>query len=201
MAVELGGMTLQLLTRVTVNERARVVPRAVPGLSGDLSQVLGRPSVEVTLEGIFYGSDAADQLKQLRALKLGDEPVDFFADTVGDGYFSQVMISGIEVVQAAGDLDQFTYRCELMEYVEPPAPAVPLSALAELDAGILSEAAGFLDDVQNAVEQVTQLADMLASMPSFGDPTGRLVEMPKTFNAVAGGQALNAVAALRDLLL
>lgn len=201
MPVELGGVTLQLLTRVAVCERARIVRHGVPGMAGDLSQSIGRPSVEVMLEGIFYGSDAADHLKELRDLHLRGEPVDFFADTIGDGYFSQVVINGIDVTQKAGDLDQFSYQCQLVEYVEPPAPAAPLSALSALDTGILDEAAAFMDDVQNAVEQVTQLADMLANIPSFGDPTTRLVEVPKTFNTVVGGQGVDAVKALRDALL
>jgi hypothetical protein len=136
----------------------------------------------------------------LRALHLKGEPVDFFADAVGDGYFSQVVIGALDVTEHAGELDQFTWRCEVAEYVEPPQPASPLSDLGQLDTDLLNEAASFMNDVQNAVEQARQLADMLTNLPSFGDPTGPLRTMPTTFVQIAGGDALNSVGALRDLL-
>ena len=92
MSVELGNVTLQHLTQVDVSEATRVVRHAVPGLSGDLSQVLGRPSVTVRLQGIFYGAGAADELGALRGAHLAGKPVDFFTDAVGEGYFAQVLI-------------------------------------------------------------------------------------------------------------
>src|SRR5947209_18033339 len=101
MAVEVGKISLEKLTQVSVEERARVVHHAVPGLKGDLAQMMGRPSVQVTLHGIFYGDEAADRLKDLRKLYLEGEPVDFFADAVGEGYFAQVIISRLDVTQRA----------------------------------------------------------------------------------------------------
>ena len=53
MTVELGGITLNLLTQVFVEEQARIVHHEVPGMSGNLAQTLGRPSVRVVLQGIF----------------------------------------------------------------------------------------------------------------------------------------------------
>jgi hypothetical protein len=115
MAVQIGGIELTKLTQVTVQERARIAHHAVPGLDGDLAQMLGRPSVEVVLSGIFFGAEAASQLGELRALHLGHQPVDFFADAVGEGYFSQVLIARLEVSQRAGELDQFNFTCEAVE--------------------------------------------------------------------------------------
>jgi hypothetical protein len=198
MAVELGNISLDKLTRVSVAERARIVHHSVPGLAGDLAQVLGRPSVQVALEGIFFGRDAADRLKGVRDLYLAGEPVDFFADAVGDGYFAQVLISGLHVAERAGEPDQFTYSCELVEFVKPPEPAVA-DPLAGLDTGLLDEAAGFVDDVQDALEQVSQLTDLLANIPSFGDPTKRLSEMPTAFTTLAGGDTLSTLSGVRDL--
>jgi hypothetical protein len=188
MAVELAKTSLANLTEVEVRERARVAIHPVPGLSGDLSQTLGRSSVEVALRGIFYGPDAADKLGQLRAVYLAGKPVDFFADAVGEGYFSQVLVTRLDIAQCAGELDQFTFACELIEYVVPPEPAAP-SLLPGIDAGLLDEAAGFMDDVQNAIEEVSQLADLLGSIPSFGNPTERLKQMPEQFETLSGGAA------------
>lgn len=199
MAVELGQISLDKLTRVTVSERARIVYHRIPGLAGDLAQVLGRPSVQVRLEGIFFGADAAERLKRMRTLHLAGEPVDFFADAVGEGYFTQVLIAGLQVVQQAGEPDQFTYTCELVEFVKPPQALAANDFLAKLDGELLNEAAGFMDEVQNAVEEVSQLEELLASVPSFGDPTRRLSELPAAFKAIAAGEILGTLTSLRTL--
>ena len=189
MAVELGGMTLSLLTGVAVSERARVARQDVPGLAGSLTQHLGRASVEVRLDGIFYGPSAADDLQRLRDLHLGGEPLDFFTESVGQGYFSQVTVDWLEVDQRGGEPDQFNFRCLLVEYVEPPAPPSAPSLLDGLDTEILGEAASFMDGVQDAMAQVADLVSVIANAPDFGNPTARLTELPAAFNAVAEGSA------------
>jgi hypothetical protein len=171
-AVELGGIVLERLTHVTIGERARIVHHDVPGLSGEFAQALGRLAVEVSLQGIFYGPSAVDDLNTLRNAYLEHAPVDFFTESVGEGYFTQVLISRLEISQRAGYLDQFDFACDVVEYVEPPEPVV-VDPLAALDTGLLEEAASFVDDVQNALEQVSQLADLL-STPAFGNPVESL---------------------------
>lgn len=200
MAVELGSVSLQHLTRVDVSGAARVVRHPVPGLSGDLSQVLGRPSVTVRLQGIFYGAEAAGELEALRTAHLAGEPLDFFTEAVGEGYFAQVLITRLQVAQRAGYPDQFDYACEVMEYVEPPQPAAadPFAALDALDAGLLDEAAGFLDDVQNALAEVSSLVQLVANAPSFGDPTTQLPQLLDAFKGLAQG-GIPTLAAIRDL--
>jgi len=197
MGVEVGKISLENLTRVSVEERPHIVHHAIPGLEGNLAQVMGRASVQVNLEGIFYGADAADRLKDLRKLHLAGDPVDFFADTVGEGYFAQVIISRLDVSQRAGEPDQFSYRCQLVEYVKPPEPAVT-SPLAGIDSDLLDQASGFMDDVQNGLAQVASLASLLTNAPSFGDPTGRLKDMPKDFTKNAGDTS-DALSSVRDL--
>lgn len=186
MPIELAGINLEHLTRIDVRERARIAWHGVPGLNGDLAQVLGRPSVEVTFWGIFYGAGRSDGLDQLRQAHLARQPVDFFTETVGEGYFSQVLISDLLVMQRADYTDQFDYVCTVVEYVRPPEPALA-NPLAALESDLLSEAAGFIDDVQNALEQVSQLTDLLANIPSFADPTTRLPAMLEAFTESAGG--------------
>lgn len=199
MPVELGGITLEYLTHVSVRERARIVRHPVPGMSGDLVQTLGRSSVEVSLQGIFYGRSptAEESLSQLRDAYLDRRPVDFFAEAVGEGYFSQVLISKLDVSQRTGYLDQFDFTCEVIEYVEPPEP-VAADPLSGLDAGLLDEATAFMDDVQNALEQVSQLSDLIANIPSFGNPTERLPGMLDQYSVlVTGGNS--TLTGIRDL--
>ena len=198
MAVELGSVSLAQLSDVVVRERARLARHAVPGLAGDLAQTMGRPSVEVELHGICYGDTAADDLKKLRKVHLDQNPVDFFADAVGEGYFTQVLISRLEVRQRAAIPDQFDFTCEVVEYVEPPQPAAP-SVLGGIDASLLDEAASAMDKVQNAVDTVSKLAKLAASVPSFGDPTSDLTKMPTQYEGLVSGNALGALTSLRDL--
>lgn len=197
MPVELGGITLEHLTEVSVRERARIARHPVPGMSGDLAQTLGRGSVEVVFRGIFYGEKAEDDLAGLRSAYLQQRPVDFFTAAVGKGYFSQVLISKLDVSQRAGYLDQFDFSCEVLEYVEPPAP-VAGDPFAGLNAELLDEATAFVDDVQNALAQVSELAHLVANVPFFGDPTEKLTRLPTEYQKlVSDGTA--ALTAIRDL--
>jgi hypothetical protein len=186
MTVELGGVTLTLLTGISVQEQARVVHHSVPGMPGDLAQTLGRPSVVVTLEGIFYGATAAEDLQRLRTAHLANEPVDFFTAAIGEGYFTQVLITQLAVAQRANFPDQFDFACQVVEYVKPPEPAVALP-LGGIDAGLLGEAGAFMDTVQNTLAQVSALTDLVANVPNFGDPTQNLNQMLDEYSQVVNG--------------
>ena len=196
MAVELGGIVLERLTHVTTGERARIAHHDVPGLSGEFAQTLGRHAVEVSLRGIFYGPGAVEDMSALRAAYLEQSPVDFFTESVGEGYFTQVLISRLEISQRAGYLDQFDFACDVVEYVEPPEPAL-VDPLAALDTGLLEDAAGFVDDVQNALEQVSQLADLL-SKPAFGNPAESLPGIESGY-VQAASQGAAVLAEIREL--
>lgn len=187
MAVELGGILLEHLTSVSVRERARIARHDVPGMGGDLAQALGRSSVEVSLQGLFYGAGAVDELNRLRGAYLGHEPLDFFTESVGEGYFTRVLISRLEVFQRAGYLDQFGFACDVVEYVEPPEPAL-LSPLALPDAELLAEAASFMDDVQNGLEEASQLLSLL-ELPSFQNPVAELPSISSEYIQLVGGAA------------
>ncbi|MBN1480112.1 hypothetical protein EH223_19320 [candidate division KSB1 bacterium] len=198
MAVELGGISLQHLTDVHVRHDTRVVLHPVPGMSGDLSQILGRPSVKVGFCGIFYGDTATDDLNRLRSAYLEQEPLDFFTESVGEGFFTQVLILKLIVTQRAGYLNQFDYDCEVMEYIEPPEP-VTVDPLSALDSDLIGEATDFIDDVQNALEQVSQLTDLIANIPSFGDPTTRLQDMLDGYEGLVSNSS-DGMTALKDIL-
>ena len=167
-------------------------------MAGDLSQALGQSSVTVEMHGSHYGATAADDLGQLRQLYLDQQPVDFFADATGTGYFSQVLISRLDVRQRVGALDEFEFAVEVVEYVEPPEP-VTADPFGDLEAGLLDEAAAFMDDVQNAVEAVSDLVDTLANIPGFGDPMSRLREMPAGYQDLVGGSGPATLTSLKDL--
>lgn len=163
MSIELADIQLPRIHRLSTVERADFASHRVPGLSGNLVQDLGRASVVICIEGIFYGPEAADKLDELRAAYKNRQPVDFLADIVGQSYFSQVVIEQLEVWQRAGEPEQFSYNLLIREYVPPPQPATTLPEdLSAVDTGILEEALGFMDALA--------LPDLL-SLPNVSDPT------------------------------
>lgn len=198
MPLEIAGVVLDKLVSIDVSEGARFVRHAVPGQEGDYAQALGRPSVQIQVRGIFYGPTASDDLQTLRGHLLTREPVDFLCEITGQGYFSQVLVDRIDVSQRAGRLDEFDFECALTEFVPPPPPPAS-SPFGDIDAGLLDEAAGLMDDVQNALAEVAALGDLLAGAADFGNPTTRL---PGMLDAVTGATsgAAGTLSALGDLL-
>jgi hypothetical protein len=196
-AIELGNISLDKLTHVAVKERTRIVRHAIPGMSGDLLQSMGRPSIEVVFHGIFYGGTATTALEQLRNAYLERQPLDFFTESIGEGYFNQVLITDLCVSQRAEHAEQFDYSCTVVEYIEPPLPAIA-DPLSGIDSDLISEAVASIDDMQNALDQVSQLTDMIANAPSFGNPTSQLNRLPTEFiTTVTDGTDI--LTTLRDL--
>lgn len=161
MPVEIAGILLHRIHRITSVEQAALVYHRVPGLEGDLVQDMGRACVRLRIEGIFYGPTAADDLEALRKVSKARQPVDFLADIVGQAYFAQVTLDHLELVQAAREPEQFSFTLVVVEYVPPPQLAATTD-FAGVDAGILAEAQNFMD--------LATLPDTL-SLPEFTDPT------------------------------
>jgi len=197
MALELAGVVLDKLVSIEATEQARFVRHAVPGLNGEYVQDLGRPGVCICIRGIFYGDTASDDLKTLRGHLLDRTPVDFLCELTGQGYFTQVVVDGLSVAQRAGQPDEFDFACVVTEYVPPPPPPAA-NPLADLDAGILGEAASLMDDVQNAIAQVAGLVDLVSGAIDFGNPTTRLPSMLDSFTGAASGatSTLSGIGAL-----
>jgi hypothetical protein len=206
--VELAGVALPHLTKIGITEGTRLVRHAVPGMSGDLAQVLGRPSVDVELAGVLYGPAGVSDLDRIRQAHEAGDAVSLFIEPADDSeatqtlHFSDVLIAGLEVQQRAGAPDEFGFACRLVEYVPPPPPAAAgplggLGALDALDTDILADAMAAVDGVQAALEGVSKLADLLGAATSFADPTTRLPEMLNMFAPVATS-ATGLLGGLRD---
>jgi len=117
MPIELANIQLHRVHRIRTLEQASLVHHPVPGLEGSITQNLGRDSVRLEMEGIFYGPNARNHLEILRNAYKKREPVDFLADIVGQAYFSQVILERFEVVQSAERPEQFSYRLAIAESV------------------------------------------------------------------------------------
>jgi hypothetical protein len=68
---------------------------------------------------------------------------------------------------------------------------------AALDTGLLEDAALFVDEAQNALEQVSQLADLL-STPAFGNPVETLPGIESAY-VQAASQGASVLAEIRKL--
>lgn len=183
MSVELGPLTLEHLTDVEVRDRARIARHPVPAMAGDLVQQLGRASVDLVLAGSFFGPDGGRQLAALRGAYRDATVLDLLADAAGEGYVAKVVVAGLDVRQSAGDVGRFDYRLVLVEYVELAA-APTAAVLPDIDTGLADEAAGYLDDVQNGLAQVSQLVS-LTQLAGFGDPTTKASAMYDEYAAGA----------------
>jgi DNA circularisation protein N-terminus len=165
MAIELAGIQLERVHHVATLERSALVYHQVPGLEGNLVQALGRDSVRLQIEGIFFGATAKDELEALRGVYKKREPVDFLAEIIGQAYFGQVLLDRFEVRQLAQEPEQFSYTLVVAEYVVPPEPEAA-AGIGDVDTSIADDAQGFMDSVSNALAALDGL-----SIPDFADPT------------------------------
>ncbi len=166
MPIEIAGIQLSRINKISTFEQAAFVHHRIPGLEGNVVQNLGRDSVRLQIEGIFYGPTAKDDLATLREAYKKREPVDFLAEIIGQAYFAQVTIERFQVLQLASDPDQFSFVLTIAEYVIPPEPEAPSgffdTDLALVDADILDQAQNFMD--------IATLPDLLGSIPEVTNP-------------------------------
>ncbi|MEH2291330.1 DNA circularization N-terminal domain-containing protein [Nostoc sp.] len=163
MTIEIGGIKLNRVHRIVTLETADLILHRIPGKAGNMIQDLGRDSVRLQINGIFYGAaNASKDLEALRKIYKQREAVDFVAEIVGQAYFSQVIIEQFEVFQVAGEAEQFSYQIAIAESaIKATATA---TATTNLDGGIQVEASNLID--------VATIPDVLAlgSLPEITNP-------------------------------
>lgn len=144
MPIEIAGIKLNRVHRVVTLEQAALVYHYIPGLEGNVAQDLGRDSVRLQIEGIFYGPKAKEELGKLRDVYKKRQPVDILAEIIGQAYFGQVTLERFEVFQLAAEPDQFSYMLIVAEYVKPPKPATTAGP-SSVDQAIAQQALDFMD--------------------------------------------------------
>lgn len=181
MPIELARIQLDRVHKVDTLERAALIHHRVPGLEGNLTQNLGRDSVRLQIEGIFYGRKAADEMATLRKAYKAREPVDFLADVVGQAYFSQVVLEAFEVVQVAQAPEQFSYRLTIAEYV--PVKKAALQTKAAVNNAIKQQA--------GAMVELASLPDAikLGSIPNLSNPAAPLTSAISPITDATAGLA------------
>lgn len=162
MPIELGGIKISRIHTITTLEQAVFVHHRVPGQEGNTVQNLGRDSINLQIEGIFFGPKAKEELEQLRGKYIERQPVDFIADLLGQYYTGKVVLTRFEARETAQEPQQFSYTLTVTEYVQPPKPAgAAIQAVtdkAKLEARLTL-------DVANLPDALT-----LGSMPEIANP-------------------------------
>jgi len=158
----IGGWTPPSIERISAFESRRLAVLAVPGLSGDLHQDMGRGALAIEIVGSLATDDARDQfLKDVREKFLAGDPVDFVADIAKESELERVLIEELRMEEVADDPDMFRYRIVLREYTEPPEPPSPGLDLGA-DLGI------DLDDLAALGLDALDLAALLGDVPQVG---------------------------------
>ena len=150
------------IERISVHGSRRVARIGVPGLQGDLQQDLGTDSLTVVIEGSLQGDERRSaHVQALQERFLAGDPVTFVADIVESSELDDVLIVGFDMEEANNGGDEFRYRLQLRQYVEPPEPP----GLLDLDGlpDLAALAASLLDGLE--------LPDLLGGVPNIADPT------------------------------
>jgi hypothetical protein len=150
------------IERIEVIEARRLARLPVPGLMGDLHQDLGADSLTVAITGSLQGDERRSTfLEELRTAFLDATPVPFVADITESSELEDVLIVGFELSEANEWGDEFRYRIELRQYVEPPEPPGMLDDLGIPD----------LEDLALSLLDGLELPDLLGAVPDIADPT------------------------------
>src|SRR4051794_23990131 len=177
------------IERIASGETRRISYFPVPGLSGDLSQDLGRGALTVELSGALFGDEARDDfLKSLRVKFLAGDPVDFVADIIKESELERVLIESLDLEENAANPDEFFYRIRLCEYTEPPEPpGLPADFGAELDPGLDLDAGLGLDMLD--LPSLPDLPGLPITLPKLGDALAPLKPAAETLKSTVAGAA------------
>ncbi len=166
MAIELHGIDLENVHRITTLESGGFVAHHVPGGQGDLIQDTGRKSLQLQIDGILYGEKKDEDLKKLRDAYIKREAVEFLAQLTGQAYAAKVVIDTLRVMETGKFTNQYTYLLVIQEYVEPPSSG-PVG-LDNVNKQIGIEAMEIMD--------VMEIPELLAlgSVPELSNPVAPL---------------------------
>jgi hypothetical protein len=160
----LGDWEIPHIESIGSLERRELVELEVPGRAASLYQDLNAAPTRVVISGSLYGDEDRDSfLEEVRGKFGAGEPVTFVADIVTATEVQYVIVEAVAFRESGRRPDEIEYSIVLRESPPPPPPEDPLGGL---DAGLLEDAAGFVDSVAGVLDAIDAM-----SVPSFADPT------------------------------
>lgn len=161
----LGDWEIPRIATMRTEEARKLAEHRVPGRAGSVFQDLGAAPVTIEVAGSVYSDDERTGfLDEARARFAAAEPLTFVADILQATDIQYVLVESLVVEEVATRPGEFAYRMRLRESPPPPPPADPFG---DLDAGLLDQAAGFVDGVTDALGAVAALGNI----PDFRDPS------------------------------
>ncbi len=163
-------------------ERRALIELPVPGLAGSLFQDTNSEPARIAIRGSLYGDQARDDfLGQVRAKFQAGQPLTFVGDIVTATQLQYVLVETLHFDERGTEPDETGFTIVLRE--SPPPPPAGANPLADIDAGLLDEAAGFVAGVGGALD----LIDGAGSIPDLSDPTPPLKSALDPVTAAAAG--------------
>jgi hypothetical protein len=139
----LDDLELPQVQEITTLERRVLAEHKPPGMAGSLLQNMGRRPMRLTLWGVATGPDAQSFIDKLDEKFRAGQPVPFTADISADAGIEKMLLDDMRVQDLAGKPERFAYVLTLREFIEPVEPI----DTSLLDAGILDDAIGLIDDM------------------------------------------------------
>jgi len=159
----LDDLELLQVQEITTLDRRAVAEHKPPGLDGSVLQNLGRRPTRLTLWGVATGPEALKFIEQLNDKYRAGQPLAFTADIVADAEIEKMIIDDLQTQDLAGKPERFAYALTLREHIEPVEP----ESAPGLDADILGDALGQLDNLMSGLEVIQQLSDVVSRLAAL----------------------------------
>lgn len=172
----LDDLALPQVQEILTHNVRRLAEHKPPGMAGSLLQNMGRKPTGIVLWGFALGDTARTFLESLDEMFKAGAPLPFTSDIVADAELEQVVIDDLRWEEIAGKPDRYAYLLTLREYIEPTEPA----DLSVLDAEILDEAAGLMEDM---IEGLDLLPFFDTGLEQFVEPMGDFLEELQNLNS------------------
>lgn len=180
----IDDLELPHVQEIGTYDRRVLAEHKPPGMEGSLLQNLGRRPAHLTLWGVAAAEDSLEFLEKLQEKYHMGEPVSFSADIVADAEIEQMVIDDLQTQELAGKPDRYAYVITLREFIEPVEP----EDTSILDASILDEAAGLMDDLVNGMDAALEFASGLERFTtSLTDLFTRLQQFHQDVENARGG--------------
>lgn len=165
----LDDLELPQVQEVVTLERRVLAEHKPPGMAGSLLQNMGRRPARLALWGVASGPDALGFVEELDAKFRAGQPLPFTADIVAEARIERVVIDDLRLQDLAGKPQRYAYVLTLREYIEPVEP----EDVSPLNADILDDALGLMDDLTAGFEIVEQLSAFIPRLTALSQALGR----------------------------
>jgi hypothetical protein len=170
----LDDLELPQVQEIATVERRVLTEYKPPGMAGSLLHNMGRRPTRLALWGVAAGPGALEFIEELDGKFRTGQPVPFTADIVADARIERVVIDDLRVQDLAGKPQRYAYVLTLREHIEPVQP----EDMSALNADILNDAQGLMDNLTAGFEIVEQLSAFIRRLTALSQALQRQAAQP-----------------------